>query len=374
MTSEPDPGYQSFRSLCRLLGGRDVEGGGESAAALALPQLLAMAERLDLLPALAVRLRQLGAASPELGEPAQQRLQQALLDNTRRNMQITAQAIKLTRCLNRAGIAPLLLKGTAGLLMGASDDIGFRRQVDIDLLVSPAEVEPAGDALLADGYRFCLFPGIATAVPLEPGDTASAIRASKAHHHLPPLVKEEYAATVELHTHFLPARFQRNNPLAPLLVQAKLVERHGTSFRVASIEHQLIQLVLGKFVLDGHRSRRAFPIREACDLIDILDKGDDKINHEIVRERCGASYPLFLGLTCELMGCTPHPFAAGSAEVERYLGLLGNRFRSPTLRRLLDTWARVDYLAHQLVYSPLKLPAYLRRQLPMRNGPARPVA
>ena len=371
MTSEPNPGYQSFRSLCRLLGGQGVADRGAWAATPTWPHLVTMAEQLDLLPALAVRLEQLGAASPDLGAPAQQRLQQALLDNTRRNMQITAQAVKLARCLNRADIKPLFLKGAAWLLTEGSDTVGFRQQVDIDLLVAPGEVEPAGDALLAEGYRFCLFPDNDTAAPLEPGDTASAIRAGMAHHHLPPLVKEGYGVTVELHTHFLPARFQRNNSLAPLLAQARPVERHGARFMVASVEYQLIHLVLGKFVHDGYQSRRSFPIREGCDLIRLLDAEEAGIDHTFVLRRCGHSYPLFLGLVCELMGYRPQGGVPDRVEMGSYLHLLQKRFSSVALRGLLDRWARTHHLAHQMVFSPLKLPGYLRRRLPLRGGPAR---
>jgi hypothetical protein len=71
------------------------------------------------------------------------------------------------------------------------------------------------------------------------------------------------------------------------------------------------------------------------------------------------------------MGCAPHPAAAGPGEVERHLGLLRKRFASPAIGGLLDTRARIDHLACQLVYSPLKLPAYLRRRLSMHNGAAR---
>jgi len=371
MRSDVSPGFRLFQALCAVVGAQDPHAGTAEILSRDLPGLVDTARRLELLPALAVRCRQVAADTAALDGAREDLLAQALMDNTRRNMQIVAQSVKLTRSLNRAGVAPLLLKGTAGLLVGDNDDIGFRRQADIDLLVAPEDIATAGDALLADGYRFCRFPDNATAVPLEPGDTASARRTSAAHHHLPPLVREGYAVTVELHTHFLPRRFQRKNPLESLLAQARTVERHGVRFRVPSTEHRLIHLVLGKFVHDGCRSRHTFPIREGCDLIGLLEQGGATINHELVQAHCGTSYPLFLGLACELMGCARHPSAAAPDEVEQYLGLLRRRFASPAICRLLDARARVDHLAHQLVYSPLKLPAYLRRRWPMRNDPAR---
>lgn len=368
MTSDPAPEFELFRSLCRILGGRGVDATGTRESDPDWPRLVDMAESLDLLPALAVRCQQIDLRTVDLGAQRERLLEQALMANTQRNMTICAQAIKLARCLNKASITPLFLKGTAGLLLGEDEHIGSRRQIDIDLIVPPEETRVAGDTLRADGYRFCEFPDAVTAVPLRPGDTGSAIRASSAHHHLPPLVKEGYAATVELHTHFLPSRFQRNNPLNPLFARAQVVESHGVRFRVAAREHQLIHLVLGKFVHDGYRSRRTFPIREGCDLIGVLERGGSAIDHGEVRRHCGPAYPLFLGLACELLDHGPHPCAAGPAGIEPYLGLLEKRFASPATGILLDAWARADHLAHQLAYSPFKLPAYLRRHWPSRTA------
>lgn len=361
MKCELPGSFPIFQCLCRVLGDCRLDVPEEYLATLESPALFDMARSLDLLPALAVRLQQLGGGTGVLDEERDHLLQQALMDNTLRNLQISAQAVKLTLALNRAGVTPLFLKGTAGLLLGESDNIGFRRQVDIDLIVPPEATVEASNALLADGYRFCQFPDGTSAVPLAPGHTASAIRASAAHHHLPPLVKEGYGATVELHTHFLPRRFQHNNPLQPLFDKASVAERHGVSFQMASPEHQLIHLVLGKFVHDGHRSRRTFPIREACDLVQLLKRDRGDIDHQRVRQHCGASYPLFLGLVGELMDYTRPDCVAGSVETGRYLSLLQKRFESPAVARLLDAFARTEHLAHSLVYNPGKMSTYLRR-------------
>jgi len=372
MNTEPAPDFAVFRSLCQVLGGRAEGSIATRAATPAWPRLVQMAARLDLLPALAVRWRQTREPCGTLGEDGVQLLEQSLLENIRRNMAISAQAVKLARCLNTASIAPLFLKGTAGLLLREDDNIGFRRQVDIDLLVAPGQTAAAADLLLADGYRYCHFPDNSSAVPVEPGVVAAAVRASSAHHHLPPLVKAGYGATVELHTHFLPRRFQKNNPLEPLLRRARTCERHGARFQVASVEHQVIHLVLGVFVNDGHRSRRTFPIRAGCDLLRLLDTRGGDIDHAVVERQCGRSYPLFLRLACELMGYEPPPGAPDSTDVEGFLHLLRERSRSSAIRGLLDVWARTDYLAHELVYSPRKLRGYVQRRLPALVTPARP--
>lgn len=81
-------------------------------------------------------------------------------------MQISAQALKLTRQLNRAGIAPLFLKGTARLLTADDKKLGFRKQLDIDLLVEPTQLEAACELFLADGYSFSRIPENSTVQPV----------------------------------------------------------------------------------------------------------------------------------------------------------------------------------------------------------------
>jgi hypothetical protein len=320
-----------------------------------------MAQIHDLLPALAVRCHEQGVGTAVLGEERAWLLKQALMDNTQRNMKIKAQVLKLTRSLNSAGITPLILKGSAGLLTREGHNIGFRKQIDIDLIVRPEELEAAGDAFLADGYRFYQFPDSSSAVPIQPADTASAIKLSAAHHHLPPLVKDGYAATVELHNHHLPSRFQRNNPLEPLFDSAHRIESHGAAFQVASRSYQLIHLILGKFVHDGHQSRRTFPIREACDLIQLYESAEGEINQQLVLHHCGDSFPLFHGLVCELMILSPQSADAEPANLLRFIRLMQKRFESQATSKVLDAYARADHLAHSLIYSPAKLSAYLRR-------------
>jgi hypothetical protein len=361
MTRTPPTNWSVYRLLCRVLGGLDQSALKECIDTRQLPQLLDMAQIHDLLPALAVRCHERGVGSDVVGEEKAALLKQALMDNTQRNMKISAQALKLTRQLNLAGITPFFLKGTARRLTSPGDDFGFRKQVDIDLIVQLDELEAAGDAFLADGYRFYHFPDNTSAVPIEPGDTVSAIKLSAAHHHLPPLVKSGYAATVELHRHFLPGRFQRNNLLGSLFASAHTVESHGATFKVPCAEHQLIHLLLGKLVHDGYLARRLFPIREACDLIDILEDAEGNIDQELVTRHCGSSFIRFYALVAELMVYRSRITIAESGNTANYIRIMQKRYDSKIIGKSLDAYARVEHLAYALVYSPAKLPAYLRR-------------
>lgn len=361
MTKSPSTNGSVFRMLCRVLGGQDQTALRECISKALLPQLFNMAHSENLLPALAVSCNEQNIDTLVFGEERAGLLKQALVDNAMRNMEIIAQALKFTRLLNRAGITPLFLKGTAQLLTSESENIGFRKQIDIDLIVEPAELEAAGDALLADGYRFCKFPDNFNAVPIMPGDTVNAITLSAAHHHLPPLVKSGYAATVELHRHFLDKRFQRGNPLEALFSNALLLERHGVTFFVPSCEHQIIHLVLGKFVNDGHLARRTFPIKDACDLINILEGADRAVEMKLVQRQCGRSFTLFYSLVCELMNYYGRIRIAEFEDTSKYTWMMQKSFESQFIREVLDAYARTEYLARALAYNPKKLPGYLRR-------------
>ncbi|HEY6131560.1 MAG TPA: hypothetical protein VIV27_06045, partial [Halioglobus sp.] len=152
------------------------------------------------------------------------------------------------------------------------------------------------------------------------------------------------------------------NPLEPLFGNALQCDQHGATFRVPSTEHQIIHLILGKFVNDGYMARRIFPIREACDLIDLVENAEGSIDQQMVVQHCGRSFRLFYTLVCELMGYPPRLGKAGFEDTSRFTRMMQMRFESKAIRRLLDAGARSEYLVHALVYSPAKLPAYLRRQ------------
>jgi hypothetical protein len=363
MTGTFPPNSSVYQLLCRILGGRDQTALNECVDAGLIPRLMDMAHAHDALPALAVRCHEQQAGSDVLGVEEAALLRAALLENTRQNMGIIAQSLKLTRRLNDAGITPLFLKGTARLLVEDSSNRGFRKQIDIDLLVQPHEIVAAAEAIAADGYRFYQFAEDGSAVPVVPGDAAHVVRSSTAHHHLPPLVNEKYSATVELHRHFLPGRFQRDNPLDPLFATAHGVESHGAAFRVPSTEHQLIHLILGTVVHDGHLARRSFPVREACDLIELLDNTRGEIDERLVMQRCGSNLALFYALVCELMAYRPRTTITRPVDTSKYLRVMQKRYDSPTAGKLLDAYARAQYLVHALVYSPAKLPAYLHRTM-----------
>ena len=351
--------WELLQTLSKVLGGQDTQALTNCFHVNLLPQLVDLAERHDVLPALAVRCNQQLAKLLPAANPESQRLTQALRDNTVRNMQISVQALKLTRQLNKAGITPLFLKGTVQLLDEGNENLGFRKQIDIDLLVEPEQIEAASEALLRDGHSFYDYsePGIPALLP----DTATALRVSAAHHHLPPFVKAGCVATVELHRHYLPKRFQAKNPLEPLLRTAISCQSHGASFREPSLEYQLIHLILGKLVHDGHLTRYTFPLREACDLIVLLEKSEGELNEDLITQHCGKDFSIFAALAEELMGYTANACTTTQHDVSNRIRIMRKCYSSPAFSKIMDRYARTVHLANSLVYNPAKASAYLRR-------------
>ncbi|MEH6590022.1 MAG: nucleotidyltransferase family protein [Halioglobus sp.] len=349
-----------FRILCRVLGGQDNHSLRDSIGAGLLPQLVELAQDQNVLPALAVRCGEQLTNNEVLDNPEGELLRQALRENTVRNMQICAQALKLTKKLNSVGISPLFLKGTVQLLTATTENLGFRKQVDIDLLVEPAQLEVAADAMLADGYCFYDFQGGAAVAPILIDNTRTAIKLSAAHHHLPPLVKSGYNTTVELHRHHLDKRFQRKNPLGPLFENAIPKVSRSANFLIPSPEYQMIHLVLGKLVLDGHLARRTFPLREACDFIDWQKTKQENIDYDLVTQHCGQNYRIFDQLVSKLMGNSTSS-TTEQANISYRLLLMQKRYDSPGMAKILDAYSRATYLTQSLLFSPAKLPAYLRR-------------
>jgi hypothetical protein len=350
-----------FKSLCRVLGG--VDGNALIAASDAglLTKLLEIAEREDLLPALAMRVQEQPDIEQALVEPERQLLRQALQANTRRNMQTVMQALKLARTLNVAGITPTFLKGTAQLLTVNEARLGFRKQLDIDLVVAPEELKNACEALLEAGYGFYRETKNSNSEPVVHHDIQQALRESAAHHHVTPLVIDGCASCVEVHRHFLARPLQRNNPLDALLGTARQHQSHGATFRVPCAEYQIIHIVLGKMVRDGHLARRSFPIREACDYIELLESEKVEIDRGLVAQHCGENYAVFSQLVGELMAYRNEKAINSTYDISRRLQLMEKRYNSGVMAKLLDAHARAVYLGKEMLYNPTKLTAYLQR-------------
>lgn len=353
--------WSVFKFLCRIIGGQDENTLRTALQNGVLPQLVEMAASKDIVPAMAMRIDGVPELKQSLDETAQHLLDQALRDNTHRNMQTVMQALKLARILNSAGITPTFLKGTALLLTVNDARLGFRKQLDIDLVVAPQDLKNACEALLAAGYGFYRVASKASGEPGEFLDIEEAFRTSAAHHHLPSLVLEGYASHIELHRHFLPGRFQGRIPLEPMLDTAIQHHSHGATFFTPSTDYQIIHTVLGKLVHDGYLARRDFPVREGCDYIELLEEADGKIDLAMVEQHCAEHYLIFSELVTHLMAYRNDAMSGRSIRISHRLKLMEKRYNSRVIAGALDAYARTTHLARQMLYSPAKLPVFVKR-------------
>lgn len=355
--------WELYRLLCRIIGGLDDAALGKVIRCDAFPRLVALAGEYDLEPALAVRLNEQAALIPGIAAELNHQLQHALKENTQHKLQMIAQAVKVARVLNTVGIEPVFLKGTALLLGESQLPVGFRKQVDIDLLVAPEHIPEACEALTADGYLFYDFD---SAQPEPFTDTAKALRLSTHHHHLPPLGRQEYGTLLELHKYPLPRRFQKHLTVADLLATSVTTESHGAKFLLPSPGFQLTHLVLGTFINDSYAARFDFPIRTGQDYLEIINNRAEPIKKTLTPSSASglnSAMRVFEQLVSELMEPPTDKRLHSSPDIQQRLGLMERRFNSPTIAKLLDLQARWRYLGISLWYDSGKLPAYLKRRL-----------
>jgi len=107
--------------------------------------------------------------------------------NRERNQQIIEQAKEIVKLLNKEGLQPIFLKGTAHLLDGLYNDIAERMLSDIDFLLEEKDARQAWDLLKNNGY-------------IEHNEFSTA--AFGEHRHLTELIKDGEIASVEVHTKF----------------------------------------------------------------------------------------------------------------------------------------------------------------------------
>ena len=359
--------WELYRLLCRIIGGLDDTALGAVIHRDAFPRLVALAGEYDLEPALAVRLNEQATLIPGIPVQLHDQLQQALQANTQHKLQMIAQAIKVARVLNSVGIEPVFLKGTALLLGESPLAVGFRKQVDIDLLVAPENIAAACEALTADGYFFYDFD---RTEPEPFADTPTALELSAHHHHLPPLGKQGYGTLLELHKQPVRRRFQTQLSVARLLDTAILTQSHGAKFLLPAPAFQLMHLALGTFLNDSYAARFDFPLRAGQDYLEIISRGTPVSITQLPAlsgSRFGHAMQLFEQLVVELMAphCSTRLYPA--CDIRNRLRIMEQRFNSRSIGRLLDLQARWRYLGLSLWYDSGKLPAYLNRMLQDRK-------
>jgi hypothetical protein len=169
--------------------------------------------------------------------------------NQRRNSALLAQIDEAVDALNRAGVAPLLLKGAAYLKLGIHRDPGARVLADLDMLVPIDSAEPARRALALIGYR----PAEVAHYPARPK------------HHLVPVARPGRVGTIELHVAAVAAPVQHALPTAE--VWRHSVEHAPGRFSVSSPTHAVLHRFIHDQIVDRYDARREISLRALSDLL-----------------------------------------------------------------------------------------------------------
>ena len=208
-------------------------------------QLLTLAARHGVRPLL---FRNLPADCPP---PVRGSLGEACRNIALRNLQLTAELLRLLRGFERAGIPAVPLKGPA-LAASLYGDLGLREFADLDLLFRTADV-PAAQALLADhGYH--------PELPLNRRQFAAALRSDCEFL----LWNESRKVMVEIHWRFAAGTVPF--PVSPEAVWKRLetAPLAGVTVRALAAEDLLLYLC-------GHAAKHHWEgLKWQCDVAELL--------------------------------------------------------------------------------------------------------
>jgi hypothetical protein len=209
----------------RALAGRDEE---PSLAALLQcdPEILVpLAWRHGMLPALSRRVARADAAG---AYPALAPLRAAFLENGVRALRLAGELADVVGILEAAGVVALAYKGPA-LAIQAYGDPSARDCGDLDLVVRKEELEAAGAALVAAGFRD---------LSGSPAERAATLRAG---HHL---AYRRGEVLVEVHWRFGKSYFGFAEEVSGLWERAEPLDIRGRRVLALSVPDHLIALAI----------------------------------------------------------------------------------------------------------------------------------
>jgi hypothetical protein len=187
--------------------------------------------------------------------------------NLERNDRISRETESVAALLNQIGIEPVLLKGTAYLVLGVFASPAERYLVDVDLLIPKEHVDTAAALLITNGFVR--------------DDTD---RFGRFRHHHPPL-RRPGSISVEIH-HTLGI-----GPSGSILPAQEVFARatrcsFGTSqVMVPCPEHLAIHLILHSQLLHSYNERIWPPLRALYDLLKLRNRFADSIDWASVSRR-----------------------------------------------------------------------------------------
>jgi hypothetical protein len=168
---------------------------------------------------------------------------------TERNERIRSEAKEALRCLNHAGITPILLKGGAQLLLGRLPDIGAKLIQDLDFLVRLEEEQQARKTLMEQGY-------------VEMPESHSHGRDA----HGVGLINERSVAPIELHTNLLHDNDPRVVSLHEIFSESEPMEVDSRKFFALSPTHQALYNIVHSEIRHERYSRGSVGVWDMLEL------------------------------------------------------------------------------------------------------------
>ncbi len=169
--------------------------------------------------------------------------------NRERNREIFEQIRVIAFRLNRIGIEPLLLKGSAYLLSGVYHDGAERFLADVDFLVAKNDIPAALQVLTELGYTFKLF---------DPIDHAT--------YHSYAVLTRADSINIDLHQTVGLGRSNEVLPANDMLLRSSAIDLEGTRVRLPAPGDLMIHHILHSQVHEQYRDRIWTPLRSLYDL------------------------------------------------------------------------------------------------------------
>jgi len=177
------------------------------------------------------------------------------LENSARNVVLTAELCRLIKLFSDEGIEAVPYKGPI-LALFAYDDLALRRFVDLDVIVKKQDVARARDLLLADNY--------ALSKPLTNEQQDLLLRTQ---HNLQ-FTKDNRRLIVELHWEVAPHLFAST-------VQSEILWQHLVSFNLNGTTVQTLSADDLLFSLCVHGSRHLWErLGWICDVAELISRRD----------------------------------------------------------------------------------------------------
>jgi hypothetical protein len=286
------------------------------------PEVIRLANAHLVTPAVWVGLKRNGLIE-YLSEEPRQYLKCLYEMNARRNNSLVHQLEEAICVLNRRGIVPVLLKGSAYLKAGIYDDTAVRILSDLDLLVEEPEIPSTFEALCEVGYHVA----------------AQSDTYAPPHRHCRPLVRAGAFGCVEVHRRLVRADLEEILPTN--LARNALVERseHGMRYRCLSPSHMVILSFLHSQMIDRCGETFTIGLRAIQDLVALETAYRKLINWEEIyaqltrygMQRCFRDYLFAASCT---VGLTLLPEIRFGPREWAHYGIAHARIRWERLERL----------------------------------------